>query len=129
MPRKIIDKPYNAGTMSSSAFFGFIRSGLRQKSRWWKPLQAAKVKARRAYKGTNKRQKWEYKCAVCNKYFKDTFVIVDHIIPVGALSSFEDLVPFVKKLFVEENGFQILCKPCHQIKTNTERKQGKYKHL
>ena len=70
MPRtKTIKKPRvpktrNAGTMTESAFWSFIRSALRQKSRWWKPITQAKLQARRPYKGPNKRQKFEYLCAV-----------------------------------------------------------------
>ncbi len=52
----------NAGTMTESGFWSFIRSGLRQKSRWWKPITECKMKARRAYKGPSKRQKFEYQC-------------------------------------------------------------------
>ena len=38
-------KPRNAGTMTESAFWSFIRSALRQKSRWWKPITECKLKA------------------------------------------------------------------------------------
>jgi hypothetical protein len=63
-PRKgTTPKPRNAGTMTESAFWSFIRSALRQKSRWWKPITQCKMKARRTYKGPNKRQKFEYQCS------------------------------------------------------------------
>ena len=57
-----VPKTRNAGTMTESAFWSFIRSALRQKSRWWKPITECKMKARRPYKGPNKRQKFEYQC-------------------------------------------------------------------
>ena len=52
-----VPRTRNAGTMTESAFWSMIRSALRQKSRWWKPISECKTLARRAYKGKNKRQK------------------------------------------------------------------------
>lgn len=121
MAKRNIERPFNNKTMSSAAFFGMIRSSLRQSSRWWKPIHACKQKAKRAYKGANKRQKFEYKCAECKKYFADKETVIDHIIPAGTLRSFADLPAFCERLFVEMEGLQCLCKDCHQIKTNLER--------
>lgn len=127
MPRKLTEKPYNNGTMTRAAFFALIRSGLRQKSRWWKPLQQAKINARRPSKNKNKRLKWEFKCAECKKWFPDKETVVDHIIPCGELNSFEDLPKFAERLFCEIEGFQILCRPCHKIKTLQEMNERKSK--
>jgi len=44
--RKVTPKTRNSGTMTESAFWSFIRSGLRQKSRWWKPIAECKAKAK-----------------------------------------------------------------------------------
>lgn len=111
--------------MSNSAFFSFIRSALRQKSRWWKPVSVAKAAAKRTYKGVNKRQKFEYLCASCGKYYSDKMVQVDHIIPAGSLNCFEDLPGFVQRLFCEENNLQVLCTACHTTKTNAEKLKTK----
>lgn len=108
-------------TMSEAAFWSMIRSCLRQKSRWWKPIAAAKAKAKRPYKGTNKRQKFEYKCNHCKKWFTDKQVRVDHIKPVGTLKSAKDLPDFVENLFCEIENFQVLCSPCHDKKTKQDR--------
>lgn len=121
MPRKQIDKPFCEGTMSNAAFFSFIRSALRQKSRWWKPISMAKQKAKRAYKGANKRQRFEYKCASCKLYFPDKKINVDHIKPAGSLNSFEDLPQFVKLLFCDLDNLQVLCETCHNKKTKQEK--------
>ena len=84
--KKIVTvKPRNAGTMTESAFWGFIRSSLRQKSRFWKPITQCKMKSRRAYKGPLKRQKFEYRCKECSQWFHDKKINVDHIIPAGTL--------------------------------------------
>jgi hypothetical protein len=80
-----------------------------------------KQEAKRPYKGKNKRQKWEYQCNKCKKWFPDKLIQIDHVIPVGSLRCDEDLVGFLQKLTPEE-GFQMLCKDkCHQEKTNYER--------
>ena len=113
----------NNKTMTEAAFWSWIRSALRQKSRWWKPAAEAKERAKRPYKGKNKRQKWEYKCAECKSYFKATEINVDHIIPAGTLKSFSDLPGFVERLFCEVEGLQVLCQCCHDKKTQLERKQ------
>lgn len=121
MPKKSTVKPRNAGSMTESAFWGFIRSALRQKSRWWKPISLCKQKARRNYKGPNKRQKYEYQCNYCKKWFADKNINVDHIIPAGTLTCANDLPGFVERLFVEVDGLQVLCSGCHNIKTQKEK--------
>lgn len=114
-------KPRNAGTMTESAFWSFIRSALRQKSRWWKPITQCKQNARRAYKGPNKRQKFEYQCKYCEQWFPEKRVNVDHIIPAGTLRTAADLPGFVERLFCEIDGLQVLCSNCHDEKTKIEK--------
>jgi hypothetical protein len=69
-------KTRNSGTLTESAFWSFIRSALRQKSRWWKPVTECKQNARRIYVGPLKRQKWEFQCNYCKKWFKDKDIAV-----------------------------------------------------
>ena len=126
MGKKVI-KTRNAGTMSESAFWAFIRSALRQKSRWWKPITQCKLNAKRPYKGTNKRQKFEYQCNKCKKWFPDKQINVDHITPAGELNKADDLPGFVERLFVEVEGLQTLCLNCHNEKTKQEKQQLKIK--
>ena len=126
MGKKVI-KTRNAGTMSESAFWAFIRSALRQKSRWWKPITQCKQNAKRPYKGINKRQKFEYQCNKCKKWFPDKQINIDHITPAGELNKANDLPGFVERLFVEESGLQCLCTNCHNEKTKQEKEQLKIK--
>jgi len=114
-------KTRNAGSMTESAFWSFIRSALRQKSRWWKPIIKCKMSARRPYKGPNKRQKFEYQCNVCKEWFPDKKINVDHIIPAGSLQSANDLPGFVERLFCEVDNLQVLCAKCHNEKTSSEK--------
>lgn len=111
----------NNGTMTESAFWSFIRSGLRQKSRWWKPIMQAKMEARRPYKGPNKRQKFEYLCAHCDKWFPEKKINIDHIRPAGSLNCAQDLPGFVERLFCEVDNLQVLCSGCHNVKTQNEK--------
>ena len=119
--KKKVDKPRNAGTMSESAFWSFIRSGLRQKSRFWKPITQCKLAARRPYKGPNKRQKFEYLCNVCNKWFPEKKINIDHIHPAGSLRCAQDLPGFVERLFCEIDNLQCICESCHNVKTQNEK--------
>jgi 5-methylcytosine-specific restriction endonuclease McrA len=120
-------KNRNGGTQTESQFFSGLRSALRRHYRYWKPLIAAKYKARREYKGGG-RQKWEYQCNSCDGWFPDKQVEVDHIIPVGSLKTFDDLIPFIERLIPEDSdSFQVLCKECHKKKTAKEREDRKVK--
>ena len=107
---------------TNAKFWAFMRSGLRSKwSRWppkWEVLQAAS----RPYKGPDKRKKKEYQCASCKDWFSQKDVSVDHIIPAGALSSWEDLADFCRRLFVGVQKLQVLCSTCHNKKSIQDRK-------
>lgn len=110
-------------TWTESRYWTFIRSALRQA--WSKyPVRYQVLNdARRPFSGDDKRTKWEYQCKDCNKYHKAKDVQVDHINSAGSLKCYEDLPSFVARLFCEADNLQVLCKPCHQIKTQEERKK------
>lgn len=114
-----VPKTRNAGTMTESAFWGWIRSSLRQRSRFWKPINKAKDLAKRKYTGPNKRQKFEYQCNACKDWFKGDEVQVDHIKEVGTLTCAGDLPAFIDGLFCEIEGLQVLCSECHNKKTQS----------
>lgn len=109
---------------SSAKFWGFVRAGLRSKAQRWPPRYEVLAEAKRKYEGSNPRQKFEYLCAICNKYHPQKDVEVDHIIPAGALSSFDDLAGFVERLFCSKEGLRVLCKVCHK-KITKESKEKK----
>lgn len=105
---------------SEAKFFAFIRSGLRAKWGRWPPKYQALAQAKRPYKGENKRQKFEYKCAKCKKWYMQKEVSVDHVEPAGTLKSFDDIAEFSRKLFVGVDKLQVLCDTCHKKKTQKE---------
>lgn len=113
-------KTRGSGTLTESAFWSMIRSALRQKSRWWKPIQDAKRAVRRDNQSENKRLKYEYQCAICKNWFPEKLIEVDHIIPAGSLRSGDDLKTFVEKLFCEMDGLRVLCLECHTQVTKNQ---------
>jgi len=115
-----VPKTRCSGTMTESAFWSWIRSALRRRTVYWKPVSEVKKDARRDYKGENKRQKYEYQCTSCQNWFPDKEVEVDHKIPAGSLRSSDDLKGFVERLFCEKDGLRVLCKNCHQEITNNQ---------
>lgn len=85
---------------------------LRRLSYQWPARNEAKKLARRS--------RGVYECASCNKLFRSTEVFMDHVIPVVAITGFEDLGKYVEALFCDVNNYQALCAPCHDNKTQAE---------
>lgn len=111
---------------TEARLFSFIRSALR--SAWnkfpnkFKALHEAKRKSLR-----NDKSKWEYECKVCNDFFLQKDVCVDHIHPCGKLNSFSDISAFTENLFCSVDNLQVVCKDCHSIKTYSERMNISFK--
>lgn len=120
LAKKIKERPYAGGRWTSSQFWSFIRSGLRQKSNRWPVKYDVLNNCKRQYKGPNKRQKFEWQCNVCKEWVGGKEINVDHIEPVGSLRSFSDLPAFVRILFCESENLQAICSDCHSKKTKKE---------
>ena len=104
-------------TWTESRYFQFIRTALRGAfSRYPVKYQVLKD-AKRGVKPVH------YECAVCSELFKAKEVQVDHIEPAGSLKCYDDLPSFVKRMFCEADNLQVVCKPCHKIKTAEDRKK------
>lgn len=127
MPRRVknprVPRTRAGGKWTESEYWSFLRGVLRQAVRRYPVKHAVKQQARRVVKG--KRWKYEYKCAACEGWFKDSRVEVDHITPAGSLKSYEDLPRFVATLYCEADNLQVLCKECHRDKTNREKEERK----
>lgn len=103
MPRKA--KPANRNT--------FVKFALRRASLKWPPRNQAMRNARV--------ERGKYKCAMCEEIFGPTEVQLDHIKPVVDIQEgFVDLNTYVERLLPYEDGWQCLCKSCHDIKTSIE---------
>jgi 5-methylcytosine-specific restriction endonuclease McrA len=63
-----------------------------------------------------------YRCAACKADFPAKDVQVDHKKPVvDVKQGFVDWNTYVERMFVEDAGLQVLCKPCHKKKSDKER--------
>lgn len=117
--------------------FGFIRSALRGAFNRYPPKyeaikraaslhpvldpQGVHVRYKSGPRAGTRKHVNKYRCASCNELFAQNAVQVDHIIPAGSLKTFSDLPEFARKLFCSVDGLQILCKPCHTIKTKEDK--------
>jgi hypothetical protein len=119
------EKTRNAKTWTEAKYWGGIRSALRRLYRFqWVPAQQALIGARERYEGPNRLQKWSFRCAVCDGRFLRKDVELDHKVPCGSLKELVDVGPFLERLFPEDAGaYQVICKPCHLVKTKEERRK------
>lgn len=115
-------KPRCSGTMTEAQYLAWIRSALRSKSLRWPPRAEALKLARRAYKGSNKLQKWEFQCAMCSEWFKGKDVVVDHYpVAAGSILRWEDIGAFANNLYCETDNLRVLDKACHDAHTHAEK--------
>ena len=103
--------------------FTALRSFLRRCWAKYPERMAARQEAKRPYKGDNKRQKWEYRCAICKQWYmwKRLEMVVDHIIPCGTFLCDDDYKTFIPNLFCDRSNLQVCCRNCHTKKSNDER--------
>lgn len=114
-----------SNTMTEAEFFSWIKSGIRRLTTRWEPKNDVLNENKRKYEGDNKRQKWEHQCSICLKWVPVGNIEIDHIIPIGHPTCFEDLGGIYERALCERSGFQKLCKECHKHKTAMDRKTGK----
>lgn len=125
-----VERPYNGGQWTQARFNSFVKSALRKASMKWPPIHRVRKKAwvKRGY----------YKCVGYSRNShtvsvtlllrgtkqRAANVFVDHICPVvDGLNSSNTWGSIVERMFVEEEGLQVLCKKCHDAKTADERKK------
>jgi hypothetical protein len=117
-----------AGNLWTEAkFMGFLKGAIRGATRRWPPKTQA-LKDAWVERGV-------YRCAGYKRMHHDVpvsvkvgtkrvrNVAVDHInpvvCPVAGFTSWDELID---RMFVEADGFQVLCTECHKKKTGDERK-------
>ena len=117
---------YNDSEWTAARFKSFITSALRTATRKWPPKYKALKDAcigRKVNKATNK-MAYHYKCAHCRNLFVQKDVQVDHIAPVvDPRIGFEGWDIFIDRMFCEKDNLQVLCKTCHSVKTQLEKKE------
>ncbi len=71
-----------------------------------------------------------YKCAKCKKHFVAADVQVDHVLPVvDPKVGFVSWDMFIDRIFCEIENLQVMCKPCHKVKTELEKVERKKKWM
>ncbi len=124
------DKKRNGGEWTEARFKSFVTSALRAASRRWPPKYKA---LKEAFVGKQVNAKtgklaMHYKCAECKKLYVATDVQVDHIKPVvDPKKGFVSWDSFIDRMFCEIENLQVMCKPCHKIKTDQEKLERKKK--
>jgi 5-methylcytosine-specific restriction endonuclease McrA len=126
----LVDKKRNGGEWTDARFRSFVTSALRAASRRWPPKFKALKEAfvgRKTNKKTGKLA-MHYKCAKCKKHFVAADVQVDHVLPVvDPKVGFIGWDSFIDRIFCEIENLQVLCKPCHKVKTEEEKSERKKK--
>lgn len=92
----------------------FIIPTLRRASyRWFARSEA--LKSARIERGL-------YKCAGCQNTFRNKEIQLDHIQPVVDLKTgFDGWDSYIKRMFCNASGYQVLCDTCHDVKSDIER--------
>jgi hypothetical protein len=116
----------NGGQWTEARFHSFVVGGLRALSRKWGPRNESLAKAftRTKVNSATGRLAKHYKCARCEGEFPGKMVAADHIEPVvDPVDGFVSWDIFIDRLLCEVDGYQILCKNCHDKKTAEERSE------
>jgi 5-methylcytosine-specific restriction endonuclease McrA len=115
------------GLWTEARYNSFIKSLLRQGSRRWAPISLAQKNARV--------ERGLYECAHCRQLHPPTVrdgrkrvqnIFVDHIKPiVDPEVGFTTWDECIERMFCEIENLQVLCRNCHDIKSNEERATAK----
>jgi 5-methylcytosine-specific restriction endonuclease McrA len=123
-------KERNGGEWTDARFRSFVTSALRAASRRW-PVKYKALKAAFAGRQVNAKTgklAMHYKCAKCKKLFVAADVQVDHVQPVvDPKKGFVGWDVYIDRMFCEIENLQVMCKPCHKIKTDQEKLERRKK--
>jgi hypothetical protein len=123
--RKDIERPHNGGSWTKARMISFIKSALRG-ARW--PQKYVCIKNAYVEDGLNPKTGRKcklHRCPECFQLYPQNQMQADHIEPCVGPEGFVSWDAFIARLYVEAEGFQAICKNCHQTKTNEERKARK----
>mgnify|MGYP002132199321 CR=1 FL=1 len=121
------DKQRNGGEWTEARYISFIKSALRSASQRWPPryrvLKDAFIEKR--INPATGRLAGFYKCNACLQQFTQSNVEVNHIIPVVPITGFDSWDNIINRLFCEQEGLEVLCRPCHKKITKQENLERK----
>lgn len=123
MARPSGPKTRNSGEWTEARFNSFIKSLLRQGTRRWGPIHQVKKEAWVA--------RGLYECAHCKQHVGPTYrdgrkrkqnIFVDHIAPIiDPAVGFTTWDDCIERMFCEKDNLQVLCKDCHDKKSQEEK--------
>lgn len=128
------EHPRNGGRWTEARYMGFIKSALRNASMRWPPKYEVKKKSwlsRGMYHCQGYKRRG-HKVPVTlppdpGKSRRVNNVLVDHIEPVVPTDGWTSWDDIILRMFCEEDGLQVLCRDCHNLKTADEREERKNK--
>lgn len=124
MARPSGDKTRCGGEWTEAKFTSFIKNNLRRATIKWAPIQQC-LKEARVRRGF-------YLCAGCKEEVTASTklesgkrvknVIVDHINPIiDPAVGFTTWDDCINRMFCESDNLQVLCRDCHNVKTQEEK--------
>lgn len=121
--KQLVPREYGAGTLTFAGRKALIISALRKHSMYWKPISKCRKDAsvgRKVNKDTG-RMALHYKCKLCGDEVSAKKSKVDHIKPIVGVEGFTNWDSYIDAMYCEVENLQLLCKPCHDVKTKEER--------
>jgi len=127
--KKLRDDGYNSRYDAESQLVSLCVQGLRLHWMSCPTKLAFQLSRKEPDLDLSTRRKFKFKCDGCGEYFTQTQVDVDHKIPAGGATTWEQLPTFARNLLqVRFDDLQLLCNDndmsCHPLKTLGE-KYGK----
>lgn len=125
MARPAGDKTRCNGQWTEARYRSFVKSALRSATVRWAPIQECKKQAR-VSRGL-------YECAECKQHVPPTVrdeakrqrtnnIFVDHISPIiDPETGFVSWDVTIERMFCEMENLALLCKSCHDTKSQAER--------
>ncbi len=103
----------------------FIIAVLRGGSRRWPPKYETlnEAKTEKKINVNSGRVAQHFRCAACAEDFPAKMVEVDHITPIVGIHGFTTWDAFIAGLYCSKANLQVLCKPCHLLKSKKEKKK------
>ena len=101
----------------------FITAVLRSGSRRWPPRYETlnDAKTEKKINASTGRLAQHFRCSSCLAEFPSKQVQIDHRNPVvDPVVGFVSWDTFIERLFCDKDNLQVLCKPCHKVKSKEE---------
>jgi len=123
---KIVNDPYSIWD-TKSKYFSYVRNTLRRassrnplKTNWKRAMLQPISKKQRASGKFHRSTKFIGQCVICNKFFAGSHLEVDHKTPSSCVCKTTAQEFQWHCLGTTTDQYQLLCKPCHKIKSHAD---------